>query len=81
MTAKDVVKAITSALNRSYGQLSLQLHNPTSSYVTAVLAPEGGAISIDRNMLAGLGVRYSKPAWHCRQIKRPHNRHIRRSIL
>lgn len=58
MTAKDVVKAITSALNRGFGRLSLQLNNPTSSYVTTILAPEGGAITLDRNALAALGIRY-----------------------
>ena len=57
MTARDVVKAITSALNREYGRLPLQLQNPTSAYVTAVLVPKGGAISVDRQALAALGIR------------------------
>ena len=57
MTAKDVVKAITSALNREYGQLPLQLHNSTSAYITAVFVPEGGAIAINETELAALGIR------------------------
>lgn len=57
MTAKDVVKAVTSALNRDFGRLPLQLHNPTSAYITAVLAPEHGAIAINSTELAALGIR------------------------
>ena len=58
MTATDVVKAVTSALNRDYAGFQTQLQNPTSTYVTAVLVPRGGAIGVDRNALAALGIRW-----------------------
>jgi hypothetical protein len=58
MTAADVVKAVTSALNRAYGSFQTQLQNPTSTYVTAILVPKGGAISVDVNALAALGIRW-----------------------
>ena len=57
MTATDVVKAVTSALNRDYAGFQTQLQNPTSTYVTAVVVPKGGAIKWDRNALAALGIR------------------------
>ena len=57
MTAKDIVNAISSALNRDSGRLSLQLHHPTSAYVTALLVPQGGSIEVDRADLAALGIR------------------------
>ncbi len=57
MTARDIVKAVTSALNRDFGRLSLQLHNSTSTYITAVFTPKAGAIEIDQSELAALGIR------------------------
>lgn len=57
MTAKDIVKAVSAALNRDYGRLSLQLQHPTSAYVTALLVPKGGAIDVNREDLAALGIR------------------------
>lgn len=58
MAASDVVSAICSALNREHGRVSARLSAPPSSYVTALLAPRGGSIPVDRDALAQLGVRY-----------------------
>lgn len=57
MAASDVVKAICSALNREYGRPEARLEYPTSAYVTAVLAPKGGSIVVDKESLVNLGVR------------------------
>jgi hypothetical protein len=56
MRASDCVMAICNTLNRceSHGGV---LHNPVTSYVTAVLVPAGSTIEVDQQELAALGIR------------------------
>ena len=57
MTAADFVRAVTDALNRaSCSHTDKILRHSPSEYVTHIVVPEGGAVPIDRDALASLGV-------------------------
>lgn len=57
MLASDFVMALCESLNRHYGEdPRSRLHHPPSAYVTAILAPKGGNISVDYERLQQLGV-------------------------
>jgi cathepsin L len=58
MDASDVVMAICNALNRVHCQSRGpgSLSNPPSAYVTTLLVPEGGEISVDYARLQMLGI-------------------------
>jgi hypothetical protein len=57
MTAADVVRAITAALNRAYSEReSTRLDHSCATYVTTVLAPLCGEIPIDREELRRMGI-------------------------
>jgi hypothetical protein len=57
MTASDIVRAVTDALNRCHAKKVPRLSHPPSAYVTAVLVPAGGPVAVDRAELEALGVR------------------------
>ncbi|KAK9826457.1 hypothetical protein WJX81_000313 [Elliptochloris bilobata] len=56
MRAADVVTAVVDALNRRHGKRGAPLGHPPAAYVTAVLAPAGGALAADAAALAALGI-------------------------
>ena len=57
MTATDVVRAITAALNRAHSEReSSQLDHPCATYVSTVLAPQRGEIPIDKEELRRMGI-------------------------
>ena len=56
MGAADVVTAVVDALNRRHGKRGPPLGHPPAAYVTAVLAPAGGALAADAAALAALGI-------------------------
>ena len=57
MTASEMVLALSDALNRRQGPHgAAALQHPPSAYVTALIVPERGSISVDREQLAALGI-------------------------
>ena len=57
MTATDVVRAITAALNRTHSSRERgALEHPPSAYITTLLAPTDGEIAIDWEELQALGI-------------------------
>ena len=62
MGAADVVAAVVDALNRRHGRRGRALGHAPAAYVTAVLAPAGGALDADAAVLAALGIRCARRA-------------------
>ncbi|KAG2448935.1 hypothetical protein HYH02_005693 [Chlamydomonas schloesseri] len=59
MTAADMVQAVCDALNRRRTRRPCgRLRHPPGAYVTGLLVPRGGAIRVDPQALALLGVRH-----------------------
>ncbi|KAJ9523872.1 hypothetical protein QJQ45_020058 [Haematococcus lacustris] len=58
MTAADMVQAISDALNRRRNRQGQRLRHPPSSYVTALLVPKDGSITVDHQALKLLGIKH-----------------------
>lgn len=70
MKASDMVVAICDALNRKHapsfqGGSVEPLENPPGAYVTALIAPQGGEVELDRHQLANLGIRFASVCCLC----------------
>ena len=50
------VVQLTDALNRRYSPRGSSLQHTAADYITHILAPAGGAIHIDVNELAAIGI-------------------------